>query len=80
MIDSPIGEDLFVFGELGLAGELRAVSNAESRVNEAARLGFGRCIMPKASLSKLVNPQKYGIEILGVSNLSQAIAALNKSK
>lgn len=80
LIDSPIGEDLFVFGELGLAGELRAVSNAESRVNEAARLGFGRCIMPKASLSKLNNPQKHGIEILGVSNLSQAIAALNRSK
>ncbi len=80
LMDSPIGEDLFVFGELGLAGELRAVSNAESRVNEAARLGFRRCIMPKASLTKLSNPQKHGIEIVGVSNLSQAISALNSKK
>ncbi len=78
LTDSPIGEDVFVFGELGLAGEVRAVSNAETRVGEAARLGFKRCIMPKASLSKLPNPQKYDIEIIGVSNISQAIAALSK--
>ena len=78
LTDIPIRDDVFVFGELGLAGEIRSVSNAELRVNEAARLGFKKCIIPKASLSKFVNPQKYGIEIIGVSSISQAIAALKK--
>ncbi|SDN43852.1 DNA repair protein RadA [Acetanaerobacterium elongatum] len=78
LTDIPIRDDVFVFGELGLAGEIRSVSNAELRVNEAARLGFKKCIIPKASLTKLVNPQKFGIEIIGVSSISQAIAALKK--
>ncbi len=78
LTDSPIGEDVFVFGELGLAGEVRAVTNAEARVNEAARLGFCKCIMPKSSLEKLANPHKHGIELYGVTSISQAIAATNK--
>lgn len=78
LTDIPIRDDVFVFGELGLAGEIRSVSNAELRVNEAARLGFKKCIIPKSSLAKLVNPQKYGIEIIGVSSISQAITALKQ--
>ncbi len=78
LTDTPINDDVFVFGELGLAGEIRSVSNAEVRINEAARLGFKKCIIPKSSLAKILNPQKYGLEMIGVNSISQAIAALKK--
>lgn len=78
LTDVPIGDDVFVFGELGLAGEVRAVANSQQRVSEAARLGFKKCIMPKASVSKLGDLSKYGIEIIGVNNISSAIAAMKK--
>ena len=42
--DTPVGEGIVAFGEIGLAGELRGVSNAEARVYEAARLGFTRIL------------------------------------
>ncbi len=79
LTDVPIGDDVFAFGEVGLAGEVRAVTGAQARIGEAARLGFKRCIMPKTSLAKLVNPERYGVEIYGVSSISQAIATLRKS-
>jgi DNA repair protein RadA/Sms len=63
-----------VFGEVGLTGEIRAVSMAEKRVIEAAKLGFKTCIMPKANLDKM--PKVNGIKVIGVSNVSEALAAL----
>jgi DNA repair protein RadA/Sms len=63
-----------VFGEVGLTGEVRAVPLAEKRVLEAAKLGFKRCILPKANMEKL--PQIKGIHIIGVSNVREAIEAL----
>jgi len=59
----PIPEDLIVFGEIGLAGECRAVANTGQRVNEAARLGFTRIALPYRSVSSLKNPPK-GIELI----------------
>src|SRR5699024_11758923 len=44
--DTPIREDTVVFGEIGLAGELRSVSHVDQRIGEAARLGFTRCVLP----------------------------------
>jgi len=61
-----------VFGEVGLSGEVRSVSQAESRVKEAARMGFKTCIIPKSNASKLTGIQ--GIEIIGVSSLDEAIS------
>lgn len=76
--DLCVGEDLVAFGEIGLAGELRAVNHAEDRIREAARLGFKRCIMPYHNLQSLKNsPQSYGIKIFGVKSVRQAIEALN---
>ncbi|WP_069999505.1 DNA repair protein RadA [Cellulosilyticum sp. I15G10I2] len=65
-----------VFGEVGLTGEVRAVSMAEKRVIEAAKLGFELCIMPKANLDKM--PKVKGIKVIGVNNVSEALAALLK--
>ncbi len=74
--DSAIDEDLVVFGEIGLAGEIRAVNQAQQRVQEAARLGFTKCIVPHACLKQLQKVD--GIEVYGVKTLRQAIEiALN---
>ena len=50
--DRPCPPDACVFGEIGLAGEVRAVSNGERRADEAARLGFARCIVPRANAAR----------------------------
>lgn len=62
-----------LFGEVGLAGELRAVAQPEVRLKEAAKLGFSRAVVPKASLKRLEAPR--GIEVIGVSRLEEALAA-----
>lgn len=60
-----------VFGEVGLSGEIRSVSQAESRVRESARLGFTTCIMPKSNAEKLGNIE--GIRLIGVESLEDAM-------
>lgn len=74
LTDSVIGEDVVLFGELGLAGELRSVSHAQERVKEAARLGFTRCILPKQNLKSIHEIE--GIKLIGASNIREAAAAL----
>lgn len=69
--DKPIGEGIMAFGEVGLTGELRAVSAASQRVQEAWRLGFHTCIMPKQELSTKDIPK--GMNIVQVGNISDAI-------
>ncbi|BBH23967.1 DNA repair protein RadA [Paenibacillus baekrokdamisoli] len=64
--------DVF-FGEIGLTGEVRAVSRAEQRVKEAQKLGFKRVIMPVKSLKGWTPPA--GIEIIGVETVAEALAA-----
>jgi DNA repair protein RadA/Sms len=48
-LDRPVHKDLVVFGEVGLAGEIRAVSQPEVRIKEARKLGFSRCVLPKGN-------------------------------
>ncbi len=62
--------DVF-FGEIGLTGEVRAVSRAEQRVKEAQKLGFKRVIMPAKSLKGWTPPA--GIEIIGVETVAEAL-------
>jgi DNA repair protein RadA/Sms len=77
--DVPIGNGVVAFGEVGLSGEVRAVSQAELRVSEARKLGFERVILPKANM-KTVKQMK-GIEIVPVDSLADAIrAALAREK
>ena len=65
-------EKTVIFGEVGLGGEVRAVSRAESRVREAAKLGFTRCILPKSNIDEAIKKVP-GIELIGVRNLNEAI-------
>ena len=74
--DIPIGDDVAMFGEVGLGGEIRAVSHIRERVREAARMGFSKCIVPKSSLKNLDKSENYGISIYGVANLQQAFKVL----
>ncbi len=76
LCDKVIGEDIAVFGEIGLGGELRAVSHIRQRVREAARMGFDKCIVPKSSLKELDKSEDYGIAIYGAANLKQAFKVL----
>ena len=68
--DIGVDPQLVAVGEVGLSGELRAVSQLDRRINEAARLGFKRCLVPK--ISGKVSPAK-GIELIPVSTLREAI-------
>jgi len=63
--------ELAVMGEVGLSGELRAVSQLDRRVDEAARLGFKRCLVPKAGAK--VSPVPQGIEIIATSSVREAV-------
>ncbi len=74
--DLPVHEGIVAFGEIGLAGELRSVTNAEGRVREAARLGMTRCILPKQCLRALNKIADPGIELVGVKTVKEAVAAL----
>ncbi|GAH72379.1 unnamed protein product, partial [marine sediment metagenome] len=69
---SGVSPQLVAVGELGLSGELRAVSQLDRRVGEAARLGFKRCLVPRAGVR--ISPTPKGIEIVPVSTLREAIA------
>ena len=73
--DQVIPEDVLAFGEIGLAGEIRAVGHANARLSEAERLGFKRCIMPAANLKNLPVHDKQ-MKIIGVKNIRQAFEAL----
>ena len=64
-----------VFGEVGLAGEIRAVPLAEVRLAEARRLGFHRALIPTQNKLRLEG-NTAGIEVIAVDRLSQALAAL----
>ena len=64
-----------VFGEVGLAGEIRAVSQAEGRIREAARLGFSNAILPQKNLEQLKGLDKeLGVRLFGAINLKDALA------
>lgn len=77
LTDKLISDTLTAFGEIGLAGEIRGVSHIRQRVAEAQRLGFEKCIIPKACMTEL-DKSKYDIEIIPVSSLRGAIDAVTK--
>ena len=67
----PVDEKTVAFGEVGLSGEVRAVSMAQKRVQEAGKLGFTTCILPKANLEALKDIK--GIKLIGVTSVQDAI-------
>ena len=72
--DKPVNGQFAVVGEVGLAGEVRGVSQMEKRVSEARRLGFQRIFIPKINLKGL--HKKTGIEIIGVETVGEAVKHL----
>ena len=65
--DAPLPEGLILFGEVGLAGEVRAVRHAETRLREAHKLGFTRAIVPAATAKQVRAPA--GLEVQGVASV-----------
>ncbi len=69
--DKPVPADLAIIGEIGLSGELRAVSQLPARLREAAKLGFKRCVIPKTT--RRGDPLPDGIEVLPARRLMDAL-------
>ena len=72
--NSCIDQKTVIFGEVGLAGEVRSVTAAEQRVREAAKLGFTRCILPASCIGKIGSVSD--IQLIGVANVSEAMELL----
>ena len=70
---APVAPDLAVFGEVGLSGELRSVGHTEKRLNEAAKLGFQRCLLPKTS-RPIENPPA-NLVLIQARSLGEALDA-----
>ena len=72
--DKPIGEDLAAVGEIGLSGEIRSVPSINQRLQEIARLGFKRCVVPAHCRDDIKTPE--GLKILPARNVREAINAV----
>lgn len=75
LLDRKISSDVVVLGEVGLSSEVRSVSHVMTRINEAQKLGFKRCILPKNNL-KAKEIKKEKIECIGIDTVKQALDIL----
>ena len=71
----PVSDRLMVFGEVGLVGEVRAVRQAQLCIREGEKLGFDRCILPKANMDPQMSASKMLLQ--GVGNLQDIYKILN---
>jgi DNA repair protein RadA/Sms len=69
----PLPQELVVFGEIGLTGEIRPVPYGEERLREAAKHGFRRAIVPRANLPR--QPVE-GLDVIAAGRIAEALAAL----
>lgn len=74
--EKAVGDKVLAFGEVGLAGEIRAVSHCEQRVQEAYRLGFEKCIIPFHNYKSLSKDLKINVDIVPARNIRDAFTAL----
>ncbi|MBO5275477.1 MAG: DNA repair protein RadA [Clostridia bacterium] len=72
--DKPISDDIIAFGEVGLSGEVRAVSNIDQRIKEAVRLGFTQIVLPERNFTKL--DRQFKEELLSEGILFTPVKAL----
>ena len=72
----PIDKKTVVLGEVGLTGEIRSVNLIEKRIKEAEKLGFKKCIIPESN--KKLLKESYKLDIIGVSNVNEAMRTLFK--
>jgi len=70
----PIDPRTFVFGEVGLSGEIRAIAQAEIRIKEAAKIGFKKAVIPFGNAEKIKNNP--GLEIIGVKDIESTLRAV----
>lgn len=75
--DKAIDEHVAAFGELGLGGEVRSISNLTQRIREAERMGFTTCVIPKQSMHSLTD-SAFQIRLVGVRTLKEAFDFLEK--
>jgi len=76
MRNRPLGRDLVVFGEIGLAGEVRPVQRGQERIREVAKLGFKRAVLPVANMPK---KGEAGIKLFPVKRLDEALEIVLES-
>jgi DNA repair protein RadA/Sms len=69
--EAPIDSKTFLFGEVGLSGEVRAIAHAEARLKEAAKIGFKRAIIPKNNAERLKD--NLGLNVIGVKDVEEVI-------
>jgi DNA repair protein RadA/Sms len=75
--EKPINAQTVVMGEVGLAGEVRGISQAEARIKDAAKLGFTRCILPAMNVEKMEKSAALKkMELMGVRSLDEAMERL----
>ncbi len=72
--DKPVGPEVAVMGEVGLAGEIRTVPQCERRIGECARLGFTTLIVPRTNAGRIRTPE--GVKVIGVDTVAQMISVL----
>jgi DNA repair protein RadA/Sms len=73
LTDRPIAAKVAVFGEIGLAGEVRPAPRGQERLKEAAKLGFEKAIVPRANQPKV---KISGLEVIAVERVDQAVQVL----
>lgn len=73
--DFPVDENTVVFGEVGLSGEVRSVNMAVQCIQEAKKLGFSRCILPRVNMNGI---DVKGIELVGVQSIRELMGKLNR--
>ncbi len=71
-LNKPLDPGVVVFGEIGLAGEVRGVSHIDMRINEAQKLGFTKCVVPKINLDRVASTDN-SISLVGVDSIEKAI-------
>jgi DNA repair protein RadA/Sms len=73
-LDKPISDGTVVIGEVGLTGEVRAIGQVDTRIAEAKKMGFKRCLVPDSNLKRI--PDIDGIKVSGISKVSEAVDTL----
>ncbi len=73
-LDKSIPEGTVLIGEVGLTGEIRAISHSETRVSEISKMGFIRCLVPESNLKRMTGNE--GISLIGIKTLGEAIEYL----
>lgn len=73
--DVPLNENMIAFGEIGLSGEVRSIPDVSRRINEAARLGFTECVLPKSSFKQIASPPD-SMRLIGVSSIGEALSLI----